>query len=100
MRPDRSRTRPTWTAWWRGRTWCHLASPFGDILEPDAAYWAIEVEGTRNVLEAARRHGVRRVVHCSTQGVHGIIAEPPGDEDSPIAPRDYYCYSKAEGEQW
>src|SRR4051812_12312970 len=51
-----------------------LASPFGDLLEPDAAYWAIEVEGTRTVLEAARRHGVRRVVHCSTQGVHGIIA--------------------------
>jgi len=77
----------------------HLASPFGDILEPDAAYWAIEVDGTKNVLEAAQRHGVRRVVHCSTQGVHGIIAEPPGDEDSPIAPRDYYCYSKAEGEK-
>jgi nucleoside-diphosphate-sugar epimerase len=77
----------------------HLASPFGDLLEPDAAYWAIEVDGTRHVLEAARRHGVRRVVHCSTQGVHGIITEPPGDEDSPIAPRDYYCYSKAEGEK-
>lgn len=77
----------------------HLASPFGDILEPDAAYWSIEVEGTRHVLEAARRHGVRRVVHCSTQGVHGTIDQPPGDEDSPIAPRDYYCYSKAEGEK-
>jgi nucleoside-diphosphate-sugar epimerase len=77
----------------------HLASPFGDILEPDSAYWAIEVEGTRHVLEAARQAGVRRVVHCSTQGVHGIIESPPGDEESPIAPRDYYCYSKAAGEQ-
>jgi nucleoside-diphosphate-sugar epimerase len=77
----------------------HLASPFGDILQPDAAYWDIEVNGTRNVLEAAAAQGVRRVVHCSTQGVHGIISDPPGDEDSPIAPRDYYCYSKAEGEK-
>jgi nucleoside-diphosphate-sugar epimerase len=77
----------------------HLASPFGDILQPDEAYWNIEVEGTRNVLAAAERHRVRRVVHCSTQGVHGIITAPPGDEDSPIAPRDYYCYSKAEGEK-
>ena len=77
----------------------HLASPFGDILQPDRAYWDIEVEGTRNVLDSARKHGVRRVVHCSTQGVHGIISDPPGDEDSPIAPRDYYCYSKAEGEK-
>jgi nucleoside-diphosphate-sugar epimerase len=77
----------------------HLASPFGDILQPDAAYWDIEVNGTRNVLEAAERHQVRRVIHCSTQGVHGIIERPPGDEDSPVAPRDYYCYSKAEGER-
>jgi nucleoside-diphosphate-sugar epimerase len=77
----------------------HLASPFGDILQPKKAYWDIEVNGTRNVLEAARRHGIRRVVHCSTQGVHGIIDRPPGNEDSPVAPRDYYCYSKAEGER-
>jgi len=77
----------------------HLASPFGDILQPDAAYWDIEVNGTRNVLEAAQRLGIHRVVHCSTQGVHGIITDPPGDEDSPIAPRDYYCYSKAQGEK-
>ena len=77
----------------------HLASPFGDILQPDAVYWDIEVNGTRNVLEAAAQHRVRRVVHCSTQGVHGIIERPPGDENSPVTPRDYYCYSKAEGER-
>jgi nucleoside-diphosphate-sugar epimerase len=77
----------------------HLASPFGDIMQPDAAYWDVEVNGTRNVLEAAGRHGVRRVVHCSTQGVHGIITHPPGDENSPMAPRDYYCYSKVQGEK-
>jgi nucleoside-diphosphate-sugar epimerase len=77
----------------------HLASPFGDILQPNRAYWDIEVNGTRNVLEAAERLGVRRVIHCSTQGVHGIITNPPGNEESPIAPRDYYCYSKVEGER-
>ncbi|HEU4681669.1 MAG TPA: NAD-dependent epimerase/dehydratase family protein [Gemmatimonadales bacterium] len=77
----------------------HLASPFGDILQSDAVYWDIEVNGTRNVLEAARRYGVRRVVHCSTQGVHGALTRIPGDEESPLAPRDYYCYSKVEGER-
>jgi nucleoside-diphosphate-sugar epimerase len=77
----------------------HLASPFGDILQPDAAYWDIEVNGTRTVLDTAERLRVRRVVHCSTQGVHGIIEQPPGDENSPMAPRDYYCYSKVEGER-
>jgi nucleoside-diphosphate-sugar epimerase len=77
----------------------HLASPFGDILQPDSAYWDVEVEGTRNVLHASERHGVRRVVHCSTQGVHGSLTQTPGDENSPLMPRDYYCYSKVEGER-
>lgn len=77
----------------------HLASPFGDVQLPDEVYWDIEVNGTRNVLEAAERHGVKRVVHCSTQGVHGSLARTPGDENSPIAPRDYYCYTKVEGER-
>jgi nucleoside-diphosphate-sugar epimerase len=76
----------------------HLASPFGDVTLPDSVYWDVEVVGTRTVMEAAQRHGVRRVVHCSTQGVHGIVTTDVGDEDSPIAPRDYYCYSKAEAE--
>lgn len=77
----------------------HLASAFRDIYAPDEVYWAVDVEGTRLLLEAAGRAGVRRVVHVSTQGVHGSLAETPGDEDSPIAPRDYYCYAKYRGEQ-
>ncbi len=77
----------------------NLASPFGDILQPDAVYWDTEVNGTRNVLQAAQRHAVGRVVHCSTQGVHGSLIQTPGDENFPMAPRDYYCYSKVEGER-
>ncbi len=77
----------------------HLASPFGDILQPDSVYWDVEVTGTRNVLEASRRHDIRRVVHCSTQGVHGSLTETPGDENSAFDPQDYYCYSKVEGER-
>lgn len=77
----------------------HLASPFGDPLAPAKAFEETEVVGTDVVLAAARRHGVRRVVHCSTQGVHGIVTTPVGDEDSPIAPRDGYCEAKARGEE-
>ena len=42
---------------------------------------------------------MRRLVYCSTQGVHGHVAHPPGDESSPIAPEDYYQQTKYEGEQ-
>jgi nucleoside-diphosphate-sugar epimerase len=56
------------------------------------------VNGTRNVLEAAKKHGVQKVVYCSTQGVHGHVKNPPGDENSPVAPEDYYQQTKYEGE--
>lgn len=77
----------------------HLASAFRDIHAPNELYWDVDVNGTRTVLDAARAAGAQRVVHCSTQGVHGTLARTPGDEDSPIAPRDYYCFAKYHAEK-
>ncbi len=77
----------------------NLASAFRDIHAPNEHYWHVDVDGTRTVLEASRAAGVQRVVHCSTQGVHGILQVVPGDEDSPIAPRDYYCEAKYHAER-
>ncbi len=36
-----------------------------------------DVEGTRNILEAAHRHGVKRVVHVSSTAVYGIPDPSP-----------------------
>jgi nucleoside-diphosphate-sugar epimerase len=77
----------------------HLAAAFRQINLPKREYRAVNVEGTRHVAEAGLRHGVRRLVYCSTQGVHGHIATVPGHEGSPIAPEDYYQQTKYEGEQ-
>jgi nucleoside-diphosphate-sugar epimerase len=77
----------------------HLAAVFRQINVPDALYHSVNAEGTRIVAEAALRHGVSSFVYCSTQGVHGDVAQPPGDEDSPIAPEDYYQQTKFEGEE-
>jgi nucleoside-diphosphate-sugar epimerase len=56
------------------------------------------VDGTRHVLDAAAQHRVRRVVHCSTAGVHGELKEIPGDEESPFNPGDIYQETKLKGE--
>lgn len=77
----------------------HLAAAFRDVNEPDSVYREVNVGGTRNVLEAAEKHDVSRVVYCSTQGVHGHVDDPPGDEDSPIEPEDLYQQTKYEGEE-
>jgi nucleoside-diphosphate-sugar epimerase len=77
----------------------HIAATYREAGQPDSAYRAINVGGTRNVLQAARAAGVRRVVHCSTGGVHGHIANPPANEDAPFNPGDVYQDTKLEAEQ-
>jgi len=58
------------------------------------------VTGTLNVLEAARRGGVRRVVYASSSSVYGERPELPKREDQPPAPVSPYAVSKAAGEQY
>jgi nucleoside-diphosphate-sugar epimerase len=77
----------------------HIAATYREAGQPDSAYRAINVEGTRNLLEAARAGGARRLVHCSTGGVHGHIARPPATEDAPFNPGDVYQETKLEAEQ-
>lgn len=77
----------------------HLAAAFRKINLPKSVYWQVNVDGMRTLLQTARANNVRRVVYCSTQGVHGNIENPPGNEDSPVKPEDYYQYTKHEGEK-
>jgi len=76
----------------------HIAATYREAGQPDTAYRAINVEGTRNVLRGAKAAGARRVVHCSTGGVHGHIAHPPANEDTPFNPGDIYQETKLEAE--
>jgi nucleoside-diphosphate-sugar epimerase len=64
----------------------------------DATYRAVNATAVGAVIEAAAAAGARRVVHCSTVGVHGDIEHPPADEDAPLRPGDVYQETKVEGE--
>jgi dihydroflavonol-4-reductase len=77
----------------------HIAATYREAGQPDSAYRAINVEGTRNVLDAAKAAGVARVVHCSTGGVHGHIEHPPANEDAPFNPGDVYQETKLAAEK-
>lgn len=76
----------------------HLAAAFRDVGASNALYKSVNVDGTRIVAEEAIKAGARKLVYCSTEGVHGHVEDPPGDENSPIAPADYYQQTKYEGE--
>tara|TARA_R110000868_G_scaffold43633_3_gene146461 strand:- start:60116 stop:61102 length:987 start_codon:yes stop_codon:yes gene_type:complete len=53
------------------------------------------VVGTQTLLDAAVRHGVRKVVHVSTDEVYGSIAEGSWTEDHLLEPNSPYAASKA-----
>jgi nucleoside-diphosphate-sugar epimerase len=63
---------------------------------------AVNVDGTRHVLTAARLAGVGHVIHVSSVAVYGTV-EGPTDErsptDSPLPPTDLYARSKREAEE-
>ncbi len=60
----------------------------------------INVDGTRNVIEAAARAGITRVIHVSTMAVHGYVLPEVLTETFPMAMKsDAYAISKAEGER-
>ena len=77
----------------------HIAATYRNAGQPDAAYHAVNVRGTRALLDAALAAGVTRFIHCSTVGVHGHVERPPADEDAPLAPGDIYQETKLEGER-
>jgi dTDP-glucose 4,6-dehydratase len=67
------------------------------VLDP-ARFFRTNVLGTQTMLEAARRHGVRRFHHISTCEVYGDLAldsDEQFSEESPYRPRTPYNASKA-----
>ena len=81
----------------------HLAAQIDvrkSVADP-AADARINVEGTANVLSAAQKHGVRRVVNTSTGGaIYGEGRQIPAPEDHPVAPEAPYGLSKFCAEQY
>jgi nucleoside-diphosphate-sugar epimerase len=81
-------------------TFFHLAAVFREAGASEHHYRDVNVEGTRNAVEAAAEAGVGRFVHCSTIGVIGDTGSRPADEARPFCePRDSYNRTKIEGEK-
>jgi nucleoside-diphosphate-sugar epimerase len=77
----------------------HVAAVYRQAGIPTDTYHAVNAEAVRRIVEAAAKAGVRRVVHCSTVGVHGDVEHPPANEDAPLKPGDIYQVTKLEGER-
>jgi len=77
----------------------HIAAIYRQAGLRDEEYRAVNASAVGTMIEAAHAGGARRVVHCSTVGVHGDVEHPPANEDAPLKPGDVYQETKLEGER-
>jgi NAD dependent epimerase/dehydratase len=69
-----------------------IAIPYSYVAP--ASYVTTNVVGTLNVLEACRRHEVRRLIHTSTSEVFGSALYTPMDESHPLQAQSPYAATK------
>lgn len=78
----------------------HCGAFSGPMVARDNPLAMVEVNivGTANVLELARRHGASRFVYCSSTSAYGVTRGDMVPEDVPLHPTTLYGASKAAGE--
>ena len=74
-----------------------IAIPYS-YHSPDT-YIDTNIKGTLNILQAARRHGVKRIVQTSTSEVYGTAQYVPIDEAHPLHPQSPYAATKVGADQ-
>ncbi len=84
----------------------HFAAVPRILIHPDNETYRVNVMGTYNVIEAAVKSGVRKIIFASSETTYGICfadgeRKPdylPVDEDHPVVPEDSYAMSKVANE--
>jgi len=69
-----------------------ISDPFSDFQ--------VNVQGTLNVLEVARRAGIKKVAYASSAAIYGEPMEVPIAESHPAAPLSPYGLSKLSSERY
>jgi len=75
-----------------------LAAEHRDDVSPTSLYYDVNVEGTRNVLNAMEQKGIRNIVFTSSVAVFGLNKKNP-DESHPVDPFNHYGKSKWQAEE-
>ena len=73
----------------------HLAaSPLPVSLEKPKMNARINIEGTLNIMDAAREHGISKILFSSASSLVGKVKYNPVDENHPCNPKTPYAVAK------
>jgi len=68
-------------------------------LAPKELVWNVNVQGTKNVIEACREFGVKKIIYLSSTAVYGKKHPNPAGENTPCRPTNFYGKTKLEAEK-
>ena len=86
----------------RGADWVFHLAALADIvpsIENPTEYYKSNVNGTFNVLQACRKHKVKKIIYAGSSSCYGIPDEYPTKETASIRPQYPYALTKNIGEQ-
>lgn len=75
-----------------------LAAEHRDDVMPTSLYYDVNVQGTRNVLEAMNENNIKHIVFTSSVAIYGLNKQNP-DESHPADPFNHYGKSKWQAEE-
>ena len=92
----------SWQKLFQDTDWVFHLGALADIvpsIQRPADYFQANVDGTFNVLEAAKNAGVKRFVYAASSSCYGIPDKYPTSEDADISPQYPYALTKRLGEE-
>jgi dihydroflavonol-4-reductase len=66
----------------------HVAAEYRIWVPDPKEMFAVNVEGTRDLMRAALAAGIERIVYTSSVAALGLLEDRPGDEDTPVFEHD------------
>ncbi|MBU1367694.1 MAG: NAD-dependent epimerase/dehydratase family protein [Candidatus Omnitrophica bacterium] len=76
----------------------NLAAEHRDDVTPVSLYYDVNVQGAKNIVQAAELNNVEKIIFTSTVAVYGLN-KPDATEESPTEPFNDYSKSKLEAEE-
>ena len=92
----------SWQKLFQDTDWVFHLGALADIvpsIQRPADYFQANVDGTFNVLEAAKNAGVKRFVYAASSSCYGIPDKYPTSEAAEISPQYPYALTKRLGEE-